>query len=91
METAGGATDDNGLTPRQRGDGAGSGVERSRQRGDGAGIGVERSRRETWDGADGRRNGAAGNMGRGSGEHGTGRRGRLLEFMVFMTNITEEK
>lgn len=54
--------------------------------------------RETWDGADGRRNGAdgrrngaAGNMGRGSGEHGTGRRGRLLEFMVFMTNITEEK
>ena len=57
----------------------------------GAGIGVERSRRETWDGADGRRNGAAGNMGRGSGEHGTGRRGRLLEFMVFMTNITEEK
>lgn len=56
----------------------------------GAGIGVERSRRETWDGADGRRNGAAGNMGRGSGEHGTGRRGRLLEFMVFMMNITEE-
>lgn len=35
--------------------------------------------------------GLTGNMGRGSGEHGTGRRGRLLEFMVFMTNITEEK
>ena len=83
METAGGATDDNGLTPRQRGDGADSGVELSRQRGDGADSGVELSRQ--------RGDGAGIGVEQGSGRHGTGRRGRLLEFMVFMTNITEEK
>lgn len=61
-------------------------------------TGGETEPRETWDGADGRRNGTAGRRnGAGSGversrgEHGTGRRGRLLEFMVFMMNITEEK
>lgn len=35
--------------------------------------------------------GLTGDMGWGGGKHGTGRWGRLLEFMVFMMNITEEK
>lgn len=54
-------------------------------------TGGETEPRGTWDGADGRRNGAGSGVERSRGEHGTGRRGRLLEFMVFMMNITEEK
>lgn len=52
-----------------------------------AGYGTEP--RETWDG--GAWNGAGIGVERSRGRHGTGRRGRLLEFMAFMTNITEEK
>lgn len=40
-------------------------------------TGGETEPRGTWSGAGGR--------------HGTGQRGWLLEFMVFMMNITEEK